>query len=298
MGNEESLLEELNLIRDAYKLDVKQFSNFMKERQLPLVEAFMEFSQWLNQAHEGKNYSSATINRKIAAVKSRIRYAFKHSSAAEDLRKNYQLEDVLKAVKPKPIEVMNVQSGKVLSIEEVEGFIQQTKDITIKLMALFLVGTGVRISEMLAIRLSDLQASAAGFFEVRVVGKGHKERIVYVKTSLIERVQAQFKGIDFLFEHHGKNFSRISVTNRIKYESLKTIGREVTAHQLRHTWAVIQLRRGKDLKAVAAVLGHTDPGWTARMYSEKKLKPDEAFLEIKEAGLKRTDRDRDLIQGD
>lgn len=73
------------------------------------------------------------------------------------------------------------------------------------------------------------------------------------------------------------------MTNRIKHEALKTIGREVTAQQLRHAWAVIQIQRGKDLSAVSAALGHSDPGLTVRMYAGKTLQPQESFLDIEEA---------------
>ena len=282
MTEQDRLFKELDEIHDAYKLDVRQFIEFMKERQLLLVEALKEYAAWLDQEHDGKRYSPATINRKIAAAKSRIRYAFKHSSSAESLRKRYQLEDVLKEVKPKRLDRAAVPAEKVLSVEEVKKLVQETKDNTIKLMVMFLVGTGVRVSEMLAIRLSDLRPADVDFVEVRVVGKGRKERIVHAKTSFVDRVRTYFHGTTYLFEHSGKPFSRISVTNRIKYESLRTIGREVTAHQLRHTWAMIQIRRGKDVRAVAVALGHADPGLTARMYSEKTLQPHEAFLDVQE----------------
>ena len=280
--DQEKLFKELDAIRDAYQLDVKQFIDFIKERKLLLVEALMEYAVWLDQEHNGKRYSPATINRKIAAAKSRIRFAFKHSSAADSLRKKYQLEEVLKEVRPKRIDRIAVPPEKVLSVEEVKKLVQETRDATIKLMVSFLVGTGVTVSEMLAIRLTDFEPADVDFVGVRVVGKGHKERRVYVKTLFIDAVRSHFHGRTYLFEHDGRSFNRISVTNRIKHESLKTIGREVTAHQLRHTWAMIQIQRGKDVSALSAALGHSDTGLTARMYSDKKLQPQEAFLDVDE----------------
>jgi len=282
MTEQDELLKELGGIRDAYKLDVKQFIEFLRERQLPLVEALKGYAAWLDEEHDGRRYSPATINRKLAAAKSRIRYAFKHSSSADSLRKKYQLEEVLKEVKPRRIDSIAVPTEKVLSIDEVRKLYRETKDGTIKLMVAFLIGTGVRVSEMLSIRLSDLLQPDHGFVAVRIVGKGGKERFVHVKVKFMDRVRRYFHGTTYLFEHHGKPFSRISVTNRIKYEALKTIRREVTARQLRHTWAVLQIQRGKDVAAVAAALGHSDPGQTARMYANRKLEPREAFLDIQE----------------
>ncbi|MGO9410182.1 MAG: tyrosine-type recombinase/integrase, partial [Spirochaetia bacterium] len=163
---------------------------------------------------------------------------------------------------------------------EARLLVERTKDATVRLMAMFLIGTGVRVSEMLGIRLSDIKNGKSAFAEVRVIGKGSRERKIHVKKELVERIKKHFHSTTRLFEHEGKPFNRISVTNRIKHEALRTIGREVTAQQLRHTWAAIQIQRGKDIQAVAAVLGHADPGVTARMYARAKLAPEEAFLDL------------------
>jgi integrase len=76
------------------------------------------------------------------------------------------------------------------------------------------------------------------------------------------------------------------VTNRIKHETLRILGREVTPRQLRHTWAAIQINRGRDVAAVAAVLGQSSPGTTARMHTDIVLKPEESYLDLEEARRK------------
>jgi integrase len=108
----------------------------------------------------------------------------------------------------------------------------------------------------------------------------------------MDRIRKYFHGETYLFEHHGRKYNRISVTNRIKLEALRTLGREVTAQQLRHTWAAIQIKRGRDVKAVAAVLGHSDPGPAAGTEGRSELKPEEAFLDLEEA-KRRKDKKRD-----
>jgi integrase/recombinase XerD len=149
-------------------------------------------------------------------------------------------------------------------------------------MVAFLCGTGVRVSEMLGILLADIRPRKGEFVEVRIRGKGSKERTINVKKGFIERIKKHFHGTTYLFEHQGRSFNRISVTNRIKHQALRTIGKEITAQQLRHTWASIQIQRGRDVKAIAAVLGHSDPGITLRMFPDTKLKPEEAFLDLEE----------------
>jgi integrase len=278
-----ALLAELEGIRDIYRLDVKQFIGFVREKKLPIVEGFKQYAKWLEGELEAKRYSPATNNRKIAAAKSRVRYAFKQSSYAGSLRRKYHLEDILKAVKLKKIDTIAVSSEKVLDIEEARKLVGQTKDATIRLMVTFLVSTGVRVSEMLGILLTDLKPAKKGLIQINVKGKGARERTIHVKKAFLDRIKKYFHGQTYLFEHQGRPYNRISVTNRIKHEALRILGKEVTARQLRHTWATIQIKRGRDINAVAAVLGHSDSGLTARMYNESRLKPEEAFLDLEKS---------------
>jgi integrase len=280
---QEALLAELEGIRDTYRHDVRQFIGFVRDRKLGIAEGFTQYARWLDEEHDGKRYSPATINRKIAASRSRVRYAFKRSAFADSLQKKDHLEDILKAVSLKKIDSLAVPSRKALGIEEARRLVADTKDATIRLMVTFLVSTGVRVSEMLGVQLTDLAPGKSPMIKVLVKGKGAKERTIHIKKTLMDRIRKYFHGQTFLFEHHGRKYNRISVTNRIKLEALRVLGREVTAQQLRHTWATIQIKRGKDVKAVAAVLGHSDPGLTARMYADSPLKPEEAFLDLEES---------------
>jgi len=278
----DGLLAELEGIRDRYRLDVKQFIEFVKSRKFFIMDALEPYAKWLDDGGNGRKYSPATINRKIAAAKSRIRYSFRHSGCAADLRKRYQLEDVLKSVRLKKIDSLPPPPGSLLNADEARLLLERARDSTIRLMAMFLVGTGVRVSEMLGIALCDIKTARGAFAEVRVTGKGSRERTIHVRKELIEHIKKHFRSATLLFEHQGRPFNRISVTNRIKYEALRTIGREVTAQQLRHTWAAIQIQRGRDIQAVAAVLGHATPGVTSRMYSSARLAPEETFLDLQE----------------
>ncbi|HVP19123.1 MAG TPA: tyrosine-type recombinase/integrase [Spirochaetia bacterium] len=276
------LFAELEGIRDRYRLDVKQFIGFVKSRRLFIVDGLAQYAKWLDDGGSGKSYSPATFNRKISAAKNRVRYAFRHSDYAADLRRRYQLEDVLNSVRLKKIDPFPVPPEKLLSVDEAKLLVRRTRDGTIRLMVTFLVGTGVRVSEMLGIRLSAIKAGKGRFAEVTITGKASKVRTIHVKKEFVQRIKEHFHSTTRLFEHQGKPFNRISVTNRIKHEALRTIGREVTAQQLRHTWAAIQIQRGKEIQAVAAVLGHTNPGVTSRMYVTARLTPEETFLDLEE----------------
>jgi len=278
----DALLKELEGIRDVYRLDVKQFVAFLREKKLLIVEGFRQYAKWLEQEHEGKRYSPATINRKLAAARSRVRYAFKHSAFADSLQRKYHLEDILKSAKLKKIDAVVVSPATVLDLEEARKLVWHTKGKAIRLMITFLVRTGVRVSEMLHVKLDDVTAGQGPVARVRIRGKAGKERTINVKKDFLKQITEHFHGRTFLFEHDGRSYSRVSVTNRIKLESLRILGREVSPRQLRHTWAAMQIKKGRSVNAVAAALGHSSPGLTAQMYSSSGPQPEEAVLDLEE----------------
>ena len=278
----DALLDELEGIRDVYRLDVKQFVAFIRERKLLIVEGFRQFAAWLEQEHEGKRYSPATVNRKLAAARSRVRYAFKHSAYAGSLQRKYRLEDILRSVRLKKIDSIVVAPTTILDIDEARKLVWHTRNKTVRLMITFLVRTGLRVSEMLHIRLSDVAVGPGTLARIRITGKGGKERTIGVTTDLLSQVTEHFRGHTYLFEHDGRSYSRVSVTNRVKQESFRILGREISPRHLRHTWAAMQIKKGRSISAVAAALGHTSPGLTAQMYSPSAQKPEEAAMDLEE----------------
>ncbi len=284
-NGQDALLEELEGIRDVYRLDVKQFVAFIREKKLRIVEGFRQYVAWLDQEHEGKRYSPSTINRKLAAARSRVRYAFKHSAFADSLQRRYRLEDILKAAKLKKIDALIVSPAILLDIEEARTLVWRAKSKAIRMMITFLLRTGVRVSEMLHVTLGDVTPGdvtpgPGQVARVRIRGKGGKERTISVKRDFLEQITEYFHGRTFLFEHDGRSYNRVSVTNRIKHESLGILGREVSPRQLRHTWAAMQIKKGRSVRAVAAALGHSSPGLTAQMYSSSG--PDEPVMDLEE----------------
>jgi integrase len=281
-NDHDALLDELEGIRDVYRLDVRQFVAFLRERKLLIVEGFRQFAAWLDEEHEGKRYSPSTINRKLAAARSRVRYAFKHSAYADSLQRKYRLEDILASARLKKVDATVVSQAMVLEPDEVRRLVWQTRSKGIRMMITFLVRTGVRVSEMLHIRLADVTRGAGPLARVRIRGKAGKERTISVKKDFLDQVAGHFQGRVFLFEHDGRTYNRVSVTNRIKHESLAILGREVSPRQLRHTWAAIQIKKGRSLAAVAAALGHSWAGLTAQMYSSSTGDAEESLLDLED----------------
>lgn len=273
MTDKDRFYRDLSVTQHKYRLDVREYVEFMKKRGLLMLKALKEYAAWLNQEHDGKRYSAEAINRKILAAKSRIRYAFRHSSAAGSEPKAQRLEEVMREVRPKRVKKRAPTSGAEVSGEEVRRLLNESKERDIKLLVRFLAGTGVQLSEMLSVKLIDLKPVDERFFEIKVAGEGHKDRLVHIGTGFIEQARECFLGTTYLFEHDGKQFSVDSVALKIKQEALNTIGREVTPDQLRHRWATVQIHRGRGLREVVARLGHVDRELSATGHPDTGSEP-------------------------
>lgn len=131
-----------------------------------------------------------------------------------------------------------------------------------------LYGAGVRVSELLALRISNL------YFEngfVRVVGKGNKERLVPIGEQAIHHTTVYLTGVrtqlassrrssDTLFLNwRGGRLSRMGVWKILRsYVVQAGITKKVSPHTLRHSFATHLIEGGADLRAVQEMLGHAD----------------------------------------
>ena len=148
-----------------------------------------------------------------------------------------------------------------------------------------LYGTGLRITEMLDLKLGDID------FEnciVRCFGKGSKERIVPIGEYIIDSLNnyldhgrnllLKFKTSDYLFlNSRGDRISRFSFFKILKKLLRdKGIKKDVSPHSLRHSFATHMLENGADLRIIQEFLGHADVG-TTQIYTHltnTKLKND------------------------
>ena len=125
---------------------------------------------------------------------------------------------------------------------------------------------GLRVSELVSLKISDL------FFEegfIRVLGKGNKERFVPIHHRAQKYILFYLKDIrshltihkdhsDILFlNRRGKNLSRQMIFLTLKDLALKiNLGKKISPHTLRHSFATHLLKRGADLRAIQQMLGH------------------------------------------
>jgi integrase/recombinase XerD len=134
-----------------------------------------------------------------------------------------------------------------------------------------LYATGLRVSELVKLRLRDVNFDA-GY--LMAYGKGRKERLVPVGESALAALRAYvesarpvFSGgraVDALFlTHHGGPMTRQGFWKLLgRYAVVAAIRKRISPHKLRHSFATHLVERGADLRAVQAMLGHADIGTT------------------------------------
>lgn len=171
---------------------------------------------------------------------------------------------------------------KTLSLVEVETLLESPNKSDVygmrdKAMLELLYATGIRVSELIELNISDIHLTM-GF--VRCLGKGNKERIIPIgKTAVnvleryLEKARPQFVSkknpVDALFlNHHGRQLTRQGFWKILKKLAQNAgIQKELTPHTLRHSFAAHLLENGADIRAVQEMLGHADLS-TTQIYTQ------------------------------
>ena len=172
------------------------------------------------------------------------------------------------------------QTGKhlpdVMTVEEIDtliGAIDRTSREGQRNRAILetLYSCGLRVSELCALRLSDLYLDE-GF--IKVEGKGNKQRLVPISPKAVKELRNYFpdrnEGLikpgyeDYVFiSRFGKNISRIMVFHIIKeLAGMTGIKKTVSPHTFRHSFATHLLEGGANLRAIQCMLGHESIGTT------------------------------------
>ncbi|MFC1798398.1 site-specific tyrosine recombinase XerD [Thermodesulfobacteriota bacterium] len=183
-------------------------------------------------------------------------------------------EKVLKSDPAKLVDLpkSGLKLPDVLSPEDVDRIlkapdIDNPKGIRDSAMLELLYAAGLRVSELVNLRVQDVNLEA-GF--VRVLGKGSKERIVPIGRFAKERIETYLKEIRLiLLKNHssphlfvaraGKPMTRQGFWKRLRlYVTKAGVKKKVSPHSLRHSFASHLLEGGADLRAVQVMLGHVD----------------------------------------
>jgi len=221
-----------------------------------------------------KHNTPSSISRKMSAIRSFHKYLLIEKLVTSNVSLGVNLP---KKEKKLPT---------ILSVEEVDALMvaadgDEPLEIRNRAMLELLYGSGLRISELLELKLSNLHLNM-GF--LNIIGKGNKERIVpigaegaYALKRYIDKSRPYLKKVpgDIVFVNgRGSQISRVGFYKVLKKLTLKAgIMKEVSPHTLRHSFASHLLENGVDLRVVQELLGHEDIS-TTQIYthiSKKQL---------------------------
>ncbi|MHC4183952.1 MAG: tyrosine-type recombinase/integrase [Planctomycetota bacterium] len=253
----------------AYKRDLQQFVETMGVDLLSATES--DFLMYFKNL-EDRKYRYSTIARKITALSKYLDYLV----IARKLDYN-PINNIRKA--SRLYKNMDKRATVDIGIEDVRKVIRLSR-VQTALIVQFLTNTGVRVSELIYIRNDDIKLNGE-YAEIRVRGKGKKERSVYINMELYNRIKTIFnRKSDFLFHSvAGKQLIRQNLYKQVHNSFKKLTGKEVHPHTLRHFCATYRyVEMGEDIKAVSSYLGHSSCAITLDMYIDSKITPEKAMI--------------------
>ena len=244
----------------SYKRDLLKVCHFMQERGINSATAVKEqdLKAYIHVLEEQK-LAAATVSRNIASIKAFFLYLFSEGKIQNDAAL------CLKAPK------IEKKMPEILTMGEVSALLEQAngdspKEIRDKAMLELLYATGIRVTELISLKVSDVNLPMH-FIMCR---DPHKERMIPFGTQAHDALERYLGGVraemvedkssEILFANcSGKPMSRQGFWKLIKFYAKKAgITADITPHTLRHSFAAHLVENGADLKSVQEMLGHSD----------------------------------------
>src|SRR5271157_5777718 len=238
---------------------------FLESGQAVTVEGFALYIHQLRRTR-----SAATVNQALAAGrKGFLQAAERLGLPAREISLIRGALGEIPAVKKAPPEVT------VISPDE-RAKLLEALPLRMRLVAETLYVTGARVSEVLGVRRDQVKTNGA--VELRLYGKGGKERSSRIPAELYRRIVGVYTEGTYLFEsRQGQHFHREYISREIARAARRVLGRSVSAHVLRHSRATDLLAATKRIKAVSRLLGHSDEATTLRYYVRDAFSDEELF---------------------
>ncbi|MBO1515649.1 tyrosine-type recombinase/integrase [Metabacillus sp. BG109] len=239
-----------NLTLDGYKLELGLFAKYMNKAVVQITTS--DIRKFL--AHN-ENWMISTVDRKLSVLKSFFAWLVREEMLLRD-----PTAKIKAPKKPKRL-------PKGLSVEELEIVRESCENLRERALMEVMYSTGCRLSEIQNLKTSDINIQE---MNARVIGKGDKERVVYLSFKALHHLRSYLKSRDdeceFLFVTERRPIRKMSDRNieRIvdQIEARANISKKLSPHTFRHTFATLAMENGADLADVQQLLGHEDPATT------------------------------------
>ena len=259
----------------SYVRDVSQFAAAMDDKGISLRDVLGQDVEQYTRVMSRNGKSPATVTRSLASIKSFYQYLCVKGTVSQN---------PAKGIAPAKVERKLPQ---VLTGKEVELFLEQPECTDLKgfrdrAMLELLYATGIRVSELIALDVDDLNLPG-GILKCRSKGKERviplypaairalSEYLDVVRPQIVESAEEEALFVNM----SGERMSRQGFWKLIKfYQEKAGIQKDITPHTLRHSFAAHLLENGADLRSIQEMLGHADISST-QIYSKllnQKLK--------------------------
>ncbi len=243
----------------SYKRDILQYQSYIDENQLNYLKIDKEqLEKYLKNLGKA-NKKPSTISRNLATIRAFYQYLIRTKKVKKDPTEGVHSPKVEKKI------------PSVLTAKEVELLLNQPKNIDLKgirdkAMLEFAYATGMRVTEIISLDITDVNVEES---YVVCNSGSNKRNIPLGSMSLQALVEYIEKARPILIKNetdkalfvniNGKRLTRQGFWKIVKYYKEQAhISKEITPHVLRHSFATHLLRNGADLKSIQTMLGHSD----------------------------------------
>ncbi len=253
--------------RRAYLTDLEEYNGFLKSpqngsAQKTMPDAGPETIRAYMAVLHGRRLKKVSINRKISSLRAFYRYLLREGVIKNNPAQGIQTPKMEKYM---PTFLSVDEAFELLNVSRDHNSVSGLRD---QAMLELFYSSGLRLSELAGLNTEDVNFSAA---LVKLRGKGKKERIVPVGGPALEAVQSYLSATQSIRKENsadgltgalflnarGKRITTRSIARIVDEETVKSgIGRKISPHALRHTFATHLLNAGADLRSIQEMLGH------------------------------------------
>lgn len=246
----------------SYEYDLKDYALFLEKNNLTIKDDNDKtLKLYLNYVYD-KKISNKSISRHLSSLRTYYDFLKKENIVTENIFKNVKNPKIEKTI---PNFISHDKLNEIFT-----SFNDSNLDIRNRLVIELLYATGLRVGELVNIKIKDIGFGAQS---IKVLGKGSKERYVFynnttkevLKKYLVVRKKLQKKENDYLLlNDKGTPIKEASVRKIIQTTLMKCgIKSKITPHTFRHTFATDLLNQGLDLVNVKELLGHASLNTTS-----------------------------------